>query len=788
MIPSVNTLPIKLFNLNLYLINNKKLNFIFFLFINNLKFDDFYKTPFFNFKFIKIKYNYNKLYKNLNKFRKFTLTNKYIFTNKLKYTKFLTHVFLHLIRYKNIKFYKNSTFLFIKTNYFNLNKNWNFLIGNIISPYYWNLFSKKKWIRTSLNPLFIKNNLYFKKNKKLELIKFKKFTTNVSKKLILENFFYMKKINTNYNFKKILIKLITKFKKKNSTDWFFSKPYLFLNNYRFKKTFFSYSNSLTINFYKKHTKFFYNFKKYNFQFRLKNSTDISFSQNFKIFNFIKKSKNNKYKKCFNFIKKHPILLKYKFNLFKVNLKLKIRNKKSLYKIWKFNLINVSKILKKNKFINRIDPFILKKSKIKYFKKLFFKIIIRLPKKIKKLKFKLILNSLFKITTDKKLNWYKKNKINFFTINEINSTFSKNLINFQIFKIKSYFMKKIKLKINLNLLKKLKYFTKRKTNFLLKTHGFLFLNNNITSYKNIYNFKKFIFSFPYKNELYKHILKKYIKSVYINIFNNTNKFLPDNGPINKFFKNENNLIFLLEKNTYFCKNWFYFNNQIQYYKNIMLENSNFIIKRVKFKPGYSSLWRNARNSLKTSLSLNFKYQNKLTNYISKYKKFIKFKTFIFVEMSLVNILIRSRFLTDHDSCKFLINNGLIFLNGLICTNPNFQLYVGDFLQLMINVKYYILYKWFANLVIKKKYKMRNLIRKKSKPSFSNEDKKKSYHYPKWILFNKNLTDDVAKFIEIDFFSLSLIILYEPFLWSDLNFYNIIDQKFGIINLYNWKYIT
>jgi hypothetical protein len=34
----------------------------------------------------------------------------------------------------------------------------------------------------------------------------------------------------------------------------------------------------------------------------------------------------------------------------------------------------------------------------------------------------------------------------------------------------------------------------------------------------------------------------------------------------------------------------------------------------------------------------------------------------------------------------------------------------------------------------------------------------------------------------------MVLYEPFLWTDLNPYSLIDQRFGIINLYNWKYIT
>jgi hypothetical protein len=61
-------------------------------------------------------------------------------------------------------------------------------------------------------------------------------------------------------------------------------------------------------------------------------------------------------------------------------------------------------------------------------------------------------------------------------------------------------------------------------------------------------------------------------------------------------------------------------------------------------------------------------------------------------------------------------------------------------------------------------------------------------PKWILHSKNIIDDVPNFLEIDYFTLSLFVLYEPFNWNDVNNYNLIEQKFSIINLYNWKYIT
>jgi hypothetical protein len=32
------------------------------------------------------------------------------------------------------------------------------------------------------------------------------------------------------------------------------------------------------------------------------------------------------------------------------------------------------------------------------------------------------------------------------------------------------------------------------------------------------------------------------------------------------------------------------------------------------------------------------------------------------------------------------------------------------------------------------------------------------------------------------------LYEPFMISEFNIYNLVSSKYQIMNLYNWKYIT
>jgi hypothetical protein len=56
-------------------------------------------------------------------------------------------------------------------------------------------------------------------------------------------------------------------------------------------------------------------------------------------------------------------------------------------------------------------------------------------------------------------------------------------------------------------------------------------------------------------------------------------------------------------------------------------------------------------------------------------------------------------------------------------------------------------------------------------------------PAWILNNIGIVEDVAKFMEIDYFTLSAFIIYDPFLLNDLTIYNFINIRYGVMRLYN-----
>ena len=53
----------------------------------------------------------------------------------------------------------------------------------------------------------------------------------------------------------------------------------------------------------------------------------------------------------------------------------------------------------------------------------------------------------------------------------------------------------------------------------------------------------------------------------------------------------------------------------------------------------------------------------------------------------------------------------------------------------------------------------------------------------LLSETNLDDDVARYLEIDFFTLSIFVIYEPFLFEEFNSYSCYNVKHNILNMYN-----
>lgn len=158
-------------------------------------------------------------------------------------------------------------------------------------------------------------------------------------------------------------------------------------------------------------------------------------------------------------------------------------------------------------------------------------------------------------------------------------------------------------------------------------------------------------------------------------------------------------------------------------------------------------------------------------------------FLNKELSLINVLLKSKLVFDIQTSDKFISSGLVYLNGINCFNSNIQIFKGDFLQIIVHNKYYILFKWLLNWYIIRKSRIKIKLKRKLNFNRSNIYKTRSYTLPLWLLSNKNLINDIPKYLEVDFLSLSVYVLYEPIFLSDINFSNYIGIKYNILNMYN-----
>lgn len=234
---------------------------------------------------------------------------------------------------------------------------------------------------------------------------------------------------------------------------------------------------------------------------------------------------------------------------------------------------------------------------------------------------------------------------------------------------------------INLLRYIYFVTKNKTNLILYNYSFLYLTNNFYKGNLIYEMRKNLYSFIHKNEIEKIVMKRYRKYNFIYNLSTRNKF--SKKKVGTYLLDKN-LINSLHNKLLNSSNWLSLTK-------LSANFNDFSVRRIKFKPGYMNVWRNARNVFKRIFNISFKYQHRLTNLFLKFTKFAKFKTFLISEMSLENILLKSRIVLDLKTSNIFINNNFIFINGLICYNKNFQLFIGDFIQLALNLKYYIMFR-------------------------------------------------------------------------------------------------
>ena len=325
------------------------------------------------------------------------------------------------------------------------------------------------------------------------------------------------------------------------------------------------------------------------------------------------------------------------------------------------------------------------------------------------------------------------------------------------------------------------------------------------------FKKKIYSFLFPNEVRRSIMnrRKAFKSYRFiqKITANFRKKKPYYSLV--FFKNTHKIFFRLEalskslcpktnlfeykpmansmtREEVLYEDGFYNKGHIE-----NLRSKEIFIKRIRFKPGYQRIWRQAREAALEHFKIRTVYQQQLTKYLSKFYRQAHFNSFMYLETTLGRTIVYSRLLPDYATVSLFKEKNFIFLNGRSLPDLNTQVVPADFIQLIISNWFYIYNRWITNTTLLRMRKFKRLVYRKgmaNKYKIIKLRKQKSRYTPKWIYYSRFDHSDIKTYFEVDYFTISMFVLYNPYILDYSAPDDTIDLRISIYKMYNWKYIT
>jgi hypothetical protein len=109
-----------------------------------------------------------------------------------------------------------------------------------------------------------------------------------------------------------------------------------------------------------------------------------------------------------------------------------------------------------------------------------------------------------------------------------------------------------------------------------------------------------------------------------------------------------------------------------------------IPRIRFRPGYQRIWRQARSAIKESLGLRFVYQRQLTKYMMRFSRLSRLY-FLGENVARVDrVIIYSHLLPNMPAIDTFLEQAMIHINGRVLKNLRGLVYKDDFIQLAVSV--------------------------------------------------------------------------------------------------------
>jgi hypothetical protein len=213
-----------------------------------------------------------------------------------------------------------------------------------------------------------------------------------------------------------------------------------------------------------------------------------------------------------------------------------------------------------------------------------------------------------------------------------------------------------------------------------------------------------------------------------------------------------------------------------------------IPRIRFKPGYARQWRFFRSDVKHFLNIKTRYQYRLTTVIQRLFYSNRKMSDWDMQTKITPFLVQSRLVPDFWSATELLKASSVFVNGHVCTNTFLNIFFSDFIQLVINIKYYVVNKWLMSWSLRNSTRVLQLNRKFAQKRRSDGSSYKPKPLPNWIFRIRYSNYDIPRYIEVDFFTLSAFVVQYTNSLKNVTSVVSQDTQFKVFNMYNWKYIT
>lgn len=183
--------------------------------------------------------------------------------------------------------------------------------------------------------------------------------------------------------------------------------------------------------------------------------------------------------------------------------------------------------------------------------------------------------------------------------------------------------------------------------------------------------------------------------------------------------------------------------------------------------------------------------KRTWFITRFCKYYdKVKTagmqnLIWIEMRLSIILIRCKIVYLVEDAYDLIRGGFVYVNGNVCLNVMYIVQLHDRIQFGLTKAFHLLHRELLSNVLVKYKRLPSYVhsRYSGKNRFEMVHRDISARWPLKALWVRN---DIPRYLEVDYLTMTIFVLYYPFYLKDIFPYYYLHIKFLSARCYNWRF--